>query len=274
MACSPISVTRGRTRTMPNGRSAPGWRSSRRYAALQTPITQPLAARVGIATGLVVVGDLIGEGAAQEEAVVGETPNLRRAATGVGPAGSVVIATHSSAPGRRPLRIRRPGSAGAQGLRRAGSGVARTRGERAESRFEARHGRQLDAAGWARAGDGSACSIAGGAPRRARAKWCCSPASRGSASRGSSRPCASDSRGGRATPLRYHSSPHHTNSALYPVIGQLERAAGFERDDAPEASWTSWRRCSPGHRPARARPAAARRAPRPRRPATVPAART
>ena len=35
-----------------------------------------LAARVGIATGLVVVGDLIGEGAAQEQAVVGETPNL------------------------------------------------------------------------------------------------------------------------------------------------------------------------------------------------------
>ena len=37
---------------------------------------EPLAARVGIATGLVVIGDLIGEGAAREEAVVGETPNL------------------------------------------------------------------------------------------------------------------------------------------------------------------------------------------------------
>ena len=36
---------------------------------------RPLAARIGIATGLVVVGDLIGEGAAQEEAVIGETPN-------------------------------------------------------------------------------------------------------------------------------------------------------------------------------------------------------
>ena len=35
-----------------------------------------LQARVGIATGLVVVGDLIGEGSAQEQAVVGETPNL------------------------------------------------------------------------------------------------------------------------------------------------------------------------------------------------------
>src|SRR4051794_33314967 len=45
-------------------------------ARLATPAGEPLAARVGIATGLVVVGDLVGEGAAQEEAVVGETPNL------------------------------------------------------------------------------------------------------------------------------------------------------------------------------------------------------
>ena len=36
----------------------------------------PLAARVGIATGLVMVGELIGEGAAKEQTVVGETPNL------------------------------------------------------------------------------------------------------------------------------------------------------------------------------------------------------
>ena len=45
-------------------------------AGLSTPAGRSLAARVGIATGLVVVGDLVGEGAAQEEAVVGETPNL------------------------------------------------------------------------------------------------------------------------------------------------------------------------------------------------------
>ena len=43
---------------------------------LTAPDGEALAARVGIATGLVVVGDLVGEGAAQEEAVVGETPNL------------------------------------------------------------------------------------------------------------------------------------------------------------------------------------------------------
>ncbi len=47
---------------------------ARRQAS--TPAGERLAARVGIATGLVMVGELIGEGAAQEEAVVGETPNL------------------------------------------------------------------------------------------------------------------------------------------------------------------------------------------------------
>jgi class 3 adenylate cyclase len=43
---------------------------------LETRGTEPLAVRIGIATGLVVVGDLVGDGTAQEQAVVGETPNL------------------------------------------------------------------------------------------------------------------------------------------------------------------------------------------------------
>lgn len=43
---------------------------------LVAPSGESLAARIGIATGLVVVGDLIGEGSAREETVVGETPNL------------------------------------------------------------------------------------------------------------------------------------------------------------------------------------------------------
>jgi class 3 adenylate cyclase len=44
--------------------------------SLETRGTERLAVRIGIATGLVVVGDLVGEGSAQEQAVVGETPNL------------------------------------------------------------------------------------------------------------------------------------------------------------------------------------------------------
>ena len=54
------------------------------HAALQT--------RVGIATGLVVVGDLIGSGASQEQAIVGETPNLAARLQGVAEPNAVVIA--------------------------------------------------------------------------------------------------------------------------------------------------------------------------------------
>jgi class 3 adenylate cyclase len=58
--------------------------------ALTAP--SPLQTRVGIATGLVVVGDLIGSGAAQEQAVVGETPNLAARMQGVAEPNTVVIA--------------------------------------------------------------------------------------------------------------------------------------------------------------------------------------
>ena len=68
----------------------------------------------------------------------------------------------------------------------------------------------------------------------ARARWCCSRASPGSASRASCASCASGSRRA-ARPLLYQCSPHHQTSPLHPVIEQLERAAGFERDDPPEA---------------------------------------
>src|SRR5690242_2332661 len=54
-----------------------------------------LQARVGIATGLVVVGDLIGEGSAQEQSVVGETPNLAARLQALAEPGAVVIAVHT-----------------------------------------------------------------------------------------------------------------------------------------------------------------------------------
>jgi class 3 adenylate cyclase len=60
--------------------------------ALDTPAIGKLQVRMGIATGLVVVGDLIGEGAAQEQAVVGETPNLAARLQALAEPGSVVIA--------------------------------------------------------------------------------------------------------------------------------------------------------------------------------------
>jgi class 3 adenylate cyclase/tetratricopeptide (TPR) repeat protein/energy-coupling factor transporter ATP-binding protein EcfA2 len=59
---------------------------------LPTRTGAPLAARAGIATGLVVVGDLVGAGAAQEEAVIGDTPNVAARLQVSAPADGVVIA--------------------------------------------------------------------------------------------------------------------------------------------------------------------------------------
>ena len=58
---------------------------------LVTPAGEALAARIGIATGLVMVGDLVGEGGAREEAVVGETPNLAARLQTLAEPGGVVV---------------------------------------------------------------------------------------------------------------------------------------------------------------------------------------
>src|SRR5215471_11617256 len=64
---------------------------------LATDAGSPLQVRIGIATGLVVVGDLIGTGAAQEQAVVGETPNLAARLQTLAEPGAVVIASSTRA---------------------------------------------------------------------------------------------------------------------------------------------------------------------------------
>ena len=62
-------------------------------SALRAPV--PLQTRVGIATGLVVVGDLIGSGEAQERGIVGETPNLAARLQGIAKPNTVVIAVQT-----------------------------------------------------------------------------------------------------------------------------------------------------------------------------------
>src|SRR5262249_36871742 len=61
-------------------------------AALETRAAEPLAVRIGIATGLVVIGDLSREGALRERAVVGETPNLAARLQTLAEPGTVVVA--------------------------------------------------------------------------------------------------------------------------------------------------------------------------------------
>ena len=192
------------------------------------------AARIGIATGRVVVGDLIGEGAAQEEAVVGETPNLAARLEALAEPDSVVIA-----PGTRHLlgSLFELADLGAHALKgfsepvRAwqvvGAGVS-------ESRFDALRGRHLIPlvgreeelhlllSRWRRAADGEGQVVL----------------LSGEAGIGKSRlvqALRAELAGQPYTPLSHYCSPYHTASALYPIIGLLERAAGFSRDDPPEA---------------------------------------
>jgi class 3 adenylate cyclase/predicted ATPase len=200
---------------------------------LTTPVKQSLAARVGIATGLVVVGDLVGEGASQEQAVVGETPNLAARLQGLVEAGGVVVAEST----RRLLgEVFDLADFGTRELKGFTAPVRSWRvvGERpAKSRFEAAHptgvtqliSRQhelsllLDRWIDAKAGEGQVVLLSGepgiGKSRITQAL----------------RERIADEPHKR---LRYQCSPYHTNSALYPVIGQIEFAAGMSLDDPPE----------------------------------------
>jgi class 3 adenylate cyclase len=90
-----------------------------------------LRARVGIATGLVIVGDLIGEGSAQEQSVVGETPNLAARLQALAEPDAVVIAAGTRRPAaRRSLRGPRSRRRRSEGHRRAGAGMASVASER------------------------------------------------------------------------------------------------------------------------------------------------
>ena len=103
----------------------------------------PLQTRVGIATGLVVVGDLIGSGASQEQAIVGETPNLAARLQGIAEPNSVVIAEST----RKLLgNLFELGDLGATDLKGVAGPVrawAELRSSAAEGRFEAMHATAL-----------------------------------------------------------------------------------------------------------------------------------
>ena len=90
-------------------------------AKLETRANENLKVRIGIATGIVVVGDLVGQGSAQEQAVVGETPNLAARLQALAEPGAVVIAEFdAAAPGRR-VRVGAARTESPERLRRAGS---------------------------------------------------------------------------------------------------------------------------------------------------------
>jgi class 3 adenylate cyclase len=195
-------------------------------AALQT--------RVGIATGLVVVGDLVGSGEAQERGIVGETPNLAARLQAIAKPNTVVIADGTRRLLGNLFELEDLPAKDLKGIAGPTQAWTALRASSAEGRFEAMHTSDLTALvgreeelelllrRWSRAknGEGHAVLLSG------------------EAGIGKSRLTAAVLERLTSEPhtrLRYFCSPQHTDSALYPIINQMERAAGLAHDDTPQA---------------------------------------
>ena len=192
----------------------------------------PLQLRIGIATGLVVVGDLVGSGEAQERGVLGETPNLAARLQATAVPGTIVIGSTT----RRLLgglfEYRDLGCVEMKGFATPVQVYQVLRPSAVESRFEAMRTTVTPLVGrneeiellirrWEQAKRGDGCVVlVSGEPGIGKSRLAQTLVERLS--------------GEPHTRLRYFCSPHHQDSSFYPSIAQLERAAGFRREDTDE----------------------------------------
>ena len=202
-------------------------------AVATLPATEPVQVRIGAATGLVVVGDIIGSGEAQERGIVGETPNLAARLQGIAEPNTVVIAEFTRRLVGNLFELRDLGPKELKGIAGPVRAFAALRASSVESRFEAMHpGGLTDLVGreeeldlllrrWAKAkvGEGQVVLLSG------------------EAGIGKSRLTAALLERLAIEPhtrLRYFCSPQRVDSALYPIMSQMERAAGLSHDDTAQ----------------------------------------
>jgi class 3 adenylate cyclase len=193
-----------------------------------------LQTRVGIATGLVVVGDLIGAGEAQERGIVGDTPNLAARMQGIAEPNTVVIAETTRKLLGNLFELQDLGAKEVKGIAEPVRAWAALRPSAVESRFDALHasgltelvGREeeleLLLRRWSKAKGGQGqVVLLSGEPGIGKSRLTAALLERLGAE--------------PHTRLRYFCSPQHTDSAFYPIISQTERAAGLAHDDTTQA---------------------------------------
>ena len=200
---------------------------------IDAPAARKLEVRIGIATGLVVVGDLIGEGASQEQAVVGETPNLAARLQTLAEPGTIVVPAATRRLLGSVFTLRDLGRYEVKGIADPVEAWAVEGLSVSESRFESvRSGRLTGIVGreheigllmerWDLAQDGEGqVVLLSGEPGIGKSRIL-------SELRGRLEPH-------HAASLRFHCSPYYVNSAFYPVIDNFERTLQFAREETPE----------------------------------------
>jgi len=192
---------------------------------------QRLQIRVGIASGLVVIGDLMGEGEARERAIVGEAPNLAARLQALAEPGTVLIAESTRRLTGGLFDYEDLGAVEIKGFGAPVIAAGVLRESEVEGRFAALRtpgtpliGRDEELAllqrRWQQAKDGEGrVVLVSGEPGIGKSRL--------------AQALLEQLAGEPHTRLRFFCSPHHQDTALYPTIAHLERAAALRREDSP-----------------------------------------